>query len=901
MVKDVLEDLAQKVNAHVIKMTSNIPKPGRAGNGVCLLVPFVISTIAAVISLSADAIKPLPPPAERKVEFIEDVQPIFAKTCYACHGAAMQRAGLRLDVKSMALKGGDHGPVVIPGNSAESRLIHLVAGLEPLKVMPQAGDRLTSDQIGLLRAWIDQGAQWPDGLDQVKVAEKRDHWAFKAPIRPPQPKVKNTQWVRTPIDAFVAAQHEKHGLIPAPEASRPMLIRRLSLDLTGLPPSPEEIEAFLADTSSNAYEKLVDWLLASPHYGVRWGRHWLDLARWAESDGYEANGMRTSAWRYRDYVVDAFNQDKPYDQFLREQIAGDEIVPYSDMNLIATGFLAGARLNNNEEDNAVQRNDMLVDVVNATASVTLGLSLNCAQCHDHKFDPISARDYYRFQGFFIKGQVNSLLLKDAEAWKAYEAAIPPQLETLKAAKQLDKLLYEPIRSRLAEEARKKLTPESAKALDTPADKRTAEQIELAKKAEKEIKISNSKLEKALAEDDQKLFKELDKKISTLEMELQDKKPQTWGFYSPATSPNRVEALPPKGMNPLPYEPEKLKEVKPRLLIRGDAHRPESELEAGWPGILGPVPEGKTEKTPRLALADWLTSRANPLASRVWVNYIWQQHFGQGLVATSGDFGVLGSPPTDPGLLDWLAVELMDSGWSTKHIQRLIVLSNMYRQSARSNPRNAEVDPENKYWWRWSPRRLDAETIRDAVLAVSGELDLSFGGLSISFGSSSASDGGELDPTFAEQNLGPKQESNKPRRSLYTRQLRNNFPIMQRLFDGPSANETCPRRHVSTVPLQPLYLLNNPFILRQAELFAVRVLAKAGQDPLQQIESAFALALGRPPGKADIEAVRAFLNSQEYSATQESHQSLSGNPGQPPLSLVHFCHALLNLNEFVYLE
>ena len=888
----------------------------------------------------------LPPAVEKRIDFVQDVQPILAKSCYTCHGATMQRAGLRLDLKSIALKGSDNGPVIVPGNSASSRLIHLVAGLEPGKIMPQAGDRLTAEQVGLLRAWIDQGAHWPDATEPAKLVDKRDHWAFRAPVRPSRPKIKNTEWGRTAIDAFIATQHERHRLVPAPEASRRTLIRRLTLDLTGLPPSPEEIDNFLADRSGDAYEKLVDRLLASPQYGVRWGRHWLDLARWAETEGYEANELRSSAWRYRDYVVNAFNEDKPYNQFLREQLAGDEIVPYSDQNLIATGFLASGRLNNNEEDKAVQRNDMLVDVTNAAAHVTLGLTLNCAQCHDHKFDPITLRDYYRFQGFFVKGQVNRLLLKDPELWKTYEATSQSDLEVLGSAKQLYELLYGPVRSSLGAEARRKLAPELLQALDTPTEKRTDEQVELAKKAEKEIEISNDKLEKALAEDDRKFFKELHKKISMLEKQVHDKKPNTWGFYSPATSPNQVQALPPNGAYPLPYEPEKLKEAKAKLLNRGDVHQSGSELEAGWPEILGPVPAGTMDKTPRLALADWLTNRENPLVSRVWVNYIWQQHFGRGLVATSGDFGVLSSPPTHPELLDWLATELMDSGWSTKHIHRLIVLSSTYRQAAQGNPKNAKLDPESKYWWHWSPRRLEGEAIRDAVLAVSGELDASLGGPSVSFGSSAAADGGELDPTFAEQNLGAKLESKKPRRSIYMRQLRDNFPVMQELFDGPSASESCPRRHVSTVALQPLYMLNNPFVLKQAERFAARVLERAGNDPLRQTQLAFILALGRPAEKADVEAVNAFLRahkavetpsgdgmsqSAEPRGTALAGRGLGGtatggasrrgggtasttnpppilvpptaseNPEQPPLALIHLCHALLNLNEFVYVE
>ncbi len=589
---------------------------------------------------------------------------------------------------------------------------------------------------------------------------------------------------------------------------------------------------------------------------------------------------------------------------------------------------------------------MLVDLTNATASLTLGLTLNCAQCHDHKFDPISIQDYYRFQGFFVKGQVNRLLLKDPALWKAYQTAVQSDLEVLKPAKQLNDLLYGPLRSKLAEEAKKKLLPELIAALGTPASERTPEQAELARKAEKEVEISSDKVEKALKEEDRKFFKELDKKINTLEKELHDKKPHTWGFYSPATSPHPVETLPPLGVYPLLYEPEKLKAAKPQWLKRGDIHQPGSELKPGWPEILGPMPEGGPAESPRLALVDWLTSRKNPLLSRVWVNYVWQQHFGRGLMAASGDFGVLIPPPKHSELLDWLATEFRENGWSTKHLHRLIVLSSTYRQASQTNSKNAKLDPENYYWWRWLPRRLEAESIRDSVLAVSGELDRELGGPSVSFGASSAEDGGELDPTFAEQKLGPNQFAAKPRRSLYMRQLRDNLPVMQKLFDGPSASETCPRRHVSTVALQPLYLLNNPFILKQAELFAARVLARAGSDTTRQIETAFVLALGRPPKPAEMDAVRRFLDAHrtaESSAgastglltelrrpapagtqpvtrvakmvrqagdvqggtvkplTTAETQLATGDSTHPPLHLVHLCHALFSLNEFVYVE
>lgn len=842
-----------------------------------------------------------PAGSSKTIDFKRDIQPIFAERCYSCHGPEKQKSGLRLDRKVKAFEGGDSGLAIVPGKSADSRLYKLVAGLEPELVMPQKGERLTTNQINLLKAWIDAGAQWPDGELGTQNSElgTNQHWAFKPPQRPAIPKVRNSAWVRNPIDAFIALEHEGHGLIPAPEASRRVLIRRLSLDLIGLPPTPEQIDAFLSDTTSDAYEKLVERFLNSPHYGERWGRHWLDLARWAETEGYEKNTFRASVWRYRDYVVKAFNQDKPYDQFLREQIAGDEIVPYSDENLIATGFLSGARYSNNEEDKAVQRNDVLVDVANAAASVTLGLTMACAQCHDHKFDPISARDYYRWHGFFVRGQLVYMLLKNPEWWKQYEASIPPEYE---ASKKLRQLIYEPAKARLIEEARKQLSPETLAALEIPAAQRTAEQQELVKKAEKELEVPGEKIEKSLKEDDQKLLKELDKKVATLETALREEKPQIYGFYSPA-SPHSVDMLPPKGDYPLPYEPDKLKVTKPYLYKRGDVHRVGPELEPGWPEVLNVAADVRrlsnttevlrqdqsrpasaaTNQMPttlsRLALVDWLTSPQSPLTARVWVNYIWQQHFGRGIVTTPGDFGVMGAKPTHPELLDWLATELRLHGWSTRHLHRLIVLSNTYRQASRPNSQNEKIDADNKYLWRWSPRRLEAEAIRDSVLFVSGELSQTMGGPSVL----------------------PEDDEKKLCRTLYLRQKRGDFPAAQMMFDGPTANESCTRRYTSTVPLQPLYLMNNDFILKRAEAFAARVLTQAGSDAKRQAETAFLISLGRPPEDIDGSAVAIFFESYKTSEAGASGSAENAPASKPPLALVHLCHALLNLNEFAYLE
>ncbi len=801
---------------------------------------------------------PLPAAATATVDFRRDIYPLLNARCFKCHRGAEASSGHRLDLRAELLGESNGRPLAVPGDSAKSRLIQVVAGMVPGKLMPRKGERLSAREIALLRAWIDQGLKWDDQLLPAATDEPT-HWAFRPVMSPAVPAVRNAAWVRNPIDAFIAARHETKGLTPAPEASRRVLIRRLSFDLTGLPPTPAEVEAFVADRAPDAYERLVDRLLASPAYGERWARHWLDVARWAESEGYESNHVRPYAWRYRDYVVRSLNADKPYDRFLREQLAGDELTPYADEHLIATGFLAGARLSSNEEDQARQRNDMLVDITNAVGNAVLGLTLNCAQCHNHKFDPITARDYYRFQGFFVKGQVANLALRDPRLVAAYEAVRPPEYEP---AVKLRDALFESARARLIAKAREALPPETRAALATPPEQRTPRQDELAREADLAFQVSMTQIERAIPDTDRKLYEELKRKIAALEKRMPDR-PQTFGFYSPATSPTPVDVLPMKGFYPLPYRPGELKQNRPRLLVAGEVHRRGPVLDVGWPVVFGPEPKGAVERTPRLALADWLTSPRNPLTARVYVNRLWQHHFGRGIVVTPSDFGLKGARPTHPELLDWLAAEFMRGGWSTKHIHRLIVTSAAYRQAARPHAANARIDPENDLYWRWTPRRLEAEAIRDALLALSGELDRRAGG-----------------PSDADA-------ARSLRRSLYLFQRRGKAPAFQPLFDGPNAvPESCARRHVSTVPLQALYLLNNEFAFERARAFARRVRAAAGGDRARQVEIAFTLALGRPPDAVDRAAAQRFFTTHR-------------DDEQP--ALIRFCQALLNVNEFVYLE
>lgn len=726
----------------------------------------------------------------KKVSFKHDVYPLLKKRCFACHEGANSESGYRLDVRSEVLGYSTGDPLAIPGDGANSRIFTVTLSEDPDKKMPppEAGKKaLTQLESDLLRTWIDQGMEWDEKM-LPEPNSSSDHWSFQPVERPPLPFTKRREWVKTPVDQFIAAAHEERGLTPAREAGKRRLIRRLSLDLTGLPPDPSEVEAFLNDTSGTAYDSLVERLLASPHYGERWGRHWLDLARWSESHGYQHDIPRPYAWRYRDYVIQSFNDDKPYDRFLKEQLAGDELTPLADENIIATGFLASARISGNQMDKAIQRNDALVDIVNATGSVMLGLTMECAQCHNHKFDQISQRDYYKMLALFTDGQMGNLSLRDPETPN------PTDLENW-----------------------------------------------MSEKAYKFYMSEAGKLVKA------KKFEHTNR-------------PHTWGFLSAKTGNPEIERLPVVNRDPLPWNPEVLKTTRARLLVRGEVSQPGPVVKSGWPEVLG---RSDAENITRTEFADWLGDRSNPLVSRVWANRVWQYHFGTGLVATPGDFGIQGQAPSHPELLDWLASELMENGWSTKHLHRQIVRSAAYRQERKFHESNAAVDPDNTYLWNWPRRRLEAEAIRDSVLIATGELNPAVGGPSVS----------------------PERDETALRRTLYLAQRRSEMPRAMTMFDAPEAVTSCSVRGVSTVALQPLYLLNSDFMSHRAGALAEKVKTLAGEDSDAQIEVAFTRTLGRRPDSEEKARSRMMLNS---SPDKER-------------GLQQFCHALLNLNEFVYLN
>ncbi|HRX79368.1 MAG TPA: PSD1 and planctomycete cytochrome C domain-containing protein [Pirellulaceae bacterium] len=735
---------------------------------------------------------------DKPVDFKRDVYPLLKARCFECHSGAKPDSGYRLDVHREFF-GYSSGEVLVePGRSRYSRLIEVIsAPSEEDRMPPDGAEPLSDEQIAMLRAWIDQGLKWDDELLPAPKVES-DHWAFQPIARVEVPKVQDSAWVRTPVDAFIAQTHFEARLQRADEATPHTLVRRLYLDLIGLPPTPEEVQAFVGDASPDAYKQLVERLLESPHYGERWGRYWLDLARWAESQGYQHDFVRPYAWRYRDYVISSFNKDKPYNQFLKEQLAGDELQPYSDENLIATGFLAAARISGNQEDDNIQRNDVLIDIVNATGSVMLGLTLECAQCHNHKFDPISQRDYYSLQAFFVNGQLGNLSLRESGV------SNPTDIE-----RWIPKPAYDFY--------------------------------------SKEVKSLVGK----------RLFEPT-------------KEPHTWGYLSATTGDPEIKRYPVVNRRPIPWQPEMLKHAEARMLVRGDVASPGPVVREGWPEVLGATPSSLGDKS-RSALAEWMADPYNPLVARVWVNRLWQYHFGRGIVETASDFGVEGASPTHPELLDWLATELIDHDWSTKHIHRQIVLSNTYRQERKHNEASAEIDPDNKLLWCWPRRRLSAESIRDSVLVATGELDRTIGGVSVP----------------------PETEEQQLRRTIYLFQQRSSMPSVMEMFDAPTGIASCSRRSVSTVALQPLFMLNSQFMARRATALAAVVAEVAGSDADRQIEVAFQRTLARQPDADELAMARRILGSEEESNTSTQDDAAASR-------LMQLCHALLNLNEFVYI-
>ncbi len=1062
----------------------------------------------------------------KPIDFVLDVRPIFQNRCYSCHSAAKQKSGLRLDIKSEAFKGGEnHGPSIVSNHPTDSPLLELVTSKDPDERMPPEGDGLSEAEIAVLTRWIKEGANWPDGVDLAKLEDRRDHWSFK-PIQNPQPPTVNAiSWPRSDLDRFILNRLEQVDLHPAAEATRVAWLRRVSFDLTGLPPTPEQVDSFLNDHRDDAYERVVDDLLKSQRYGERWAQHWLDVVRYADTHGFEVNTERPNAWPYRDYVIDAFNRDTPYNDFIRQQIAGDTL-GYD----AATGFLITAsvllpgQIGQDEPSKRLARQDSLDEIVVNVGQTFLGLSIGCARCHDHKFDPISAREYYSMQAFVAgveyeerelrtpeaerkRAEAESLKvrLSDVEqslarfepiaqprpADRAGESAANAKLNELRFAPLVAKYvrftihdanlhptlgLIEPCidefeiltdettprnvalasagtrvtasgsrtsdlhrlehindgqygnsRSWMSDEAGRGLvlfelaeptnlnkvtwsrdregkftdrlptayTLESGPSLDqmqplatvppsrpgvnarsnsdrfppvkTKRLKFTINATNTIEPCIDELEIFNTaSLNVALATHGTRVKSSGDNvapgrhelqhihdgqygnsrswmssEVGKGWVEFEFAEAQTihrvvWGrdregkFSDRLATDYRIEIadsndqwqLVADSSDRYPFSENaqrksgasislvglsadeaqqvrtlladkkqleaKIAEAsnaqmafagkfrKPdsiHLLNRGDPEQPRDEVAPAVPNVLGELVlnNDTPESERRTALANWLTHPANPLTARVMVNRIWQGHFGCGLVETASDFGRTGTLPSHPELLDWLATEFMRSGWSIKQLHRMIVLSSTYRQSSQPNPIAAAKDVDCRLLWRFPPRRLEAETIRDSMLAVSGRLNLSMFGRGFDlFDKRGGLSGFEPIESFKPEGL---------RRMIYAHKVRREREAIFGAFDCPDAGQSTARRRESTTPIQALNLFNSRFTLEEANAFAARVSSEVGSDATSQVRRVFAVALNREPDPVEL--------ADCLSVVQQA-------------GLSTLCRVVFNSNEFLFL-
>jgi hypothetical protein len=718
------------------------------------------------------------------------------------------------------------------------------------------------------------------------------HRAFQPVRRPALPTPHDTAWVRTPVDAFVLARLEQHGLRPAPPADRRTLLRRVYLDLIGLPPTPEEQRAFLADESPDAYEKVVDRLLASPHYGERWARHWLDVARYAETNGYERDGAKPHAYCYRDYVIDSFNRDKPYDRFVTEQIAGDEVDGSSAETQTATTLLRLGTWDDEPAEPMTDRYDQLDDVLGTTATAFLGVTLRCARCHDHKFEPFSQVDYYRMLAVFEplkrpqkdRADLDRPVGNPAEVAAYHEATARADAELAELWKQLD-ALERPILDRRAampkEDAGPRLSlppPEAVAAWRVEPVRRTLAQSGLVLKYSDELVYREREITAGATPAEAEQRERLEKQVAAVNAGRPRELTRAYIWFEDG----------PKA--PVTH-----------VLHRGDPAKPRQEVEPGVPAVLAPQqPEpprplsGSTGR--RLWLARWLTRPDNPLVARVMVNRIWQHHFGKGLVATANDFGTMGEPPTHPELLDWLAAELVARGWSVKTLDRLIVLSSTYRTAA--GPATPRTESKAALLGHWRPRRLEAEAVRDSMLAASGRLNTQMGGSSVYPALPRAVLEGQSRPGDGWGKSDPRQAA---RRSIYIFVKRSLAVPELEVLDAPDTTSSCEQRIVSTVAPQALTFLNGEFANEQARALAERLRGEAGADPAAQLRRAFELALCRPPRAEELQAGLGFLAAQQRQIEADRHGDKQDTGDAAGKALEAFCLVLLNTNEFVYLE
>jgi hypothetical protein len=813
------------------------------------------------------------------------IRPVLAGTCFKCHGEKKTSGGLRVDSRGALLKGGDSGPAVVPGDPSRSLLIAVLRhSAGDIKMPP--GRKLAEAALADFETWIRQGAVWPVTVSKEPAAARKVHWAFQ-PVRKAPPPRDPSGWAMSPIDCFIAADLRKHELRPVGAADRRTLLRRLYFDLIGLPPRPEEVADFLADSSSLALAKVADRLLASPHYGERWGRYWMDVARYADTAGDNADYPIPEVHRYRDYIIDAFNGDKPYDQFIQEQVAGDILAARGPpeeyaRRVSATGFLALSRRYATAPYELWHLT--LEDAIDTTGQAFLGLTLRCARCHDHKFDPVTMADYYALYGIFASTRFPYAGSEEFASMKKYRQDFVPLLPPAQAEPLLKEYREKvrrlpddiarlekdsPLAKSVADLSRR--CAEKTRALEAlrRQDRRT-EDGDAARQRLCDVLNLTAELGQLLKERDS-VLRQLQEALTRLRLELGDL--QRRGL--PGTLPGA-------------YAVSEGKPADVCIQKRGDPASPGVQVRRGAIGFL----DGRSLHIPpdqsgRWQLAQWLTRPQNPLTARVMANRIWQHHFGRGIVGTPNNFGLRGEEPTHPELLDYLAALFMENGWSVKALHRLIVLSKTYQMAGDFDAANGARDEGNKWYWRFNRRRLDAEAIRDALLLVSGTLEL-------------RPPGAHPFPPITQWGW----TQHNPFKEVYASRHRSVYLMTQRLqkhpflalFDGPDTNMTTERRTSSTVPLQALFWMNSPMMRETSEAFSRRLLA-AAPETAGRIRLAFELAYARPPRFDERERGRDYL--QRY---QNELRSMGVSASQAEVeALTSYARVVLSANEFVHID
>lgn len=801
-----------------------------------------------------------PDPAAARKHFETHVRPVLAQQCLHCHGAKRQRGELRLDSHAALLKGGESGPAIVPGRPDESLLIEAIEH-RSLQMPPES--KLADHEIEALKQWIRDGAAWPEDDRTLSAGPRsrksltdddRRYWAFQPISDAPAPAIPPNPRRSSPIDNFIHTKLASAQLAPSPEADRRALLRRVWFDLVGLPPDADTLDEFLADSSPDAYQRQVDRLLAHPAHGERWAQHWLDLVRYAESDGFKQDDYRPTAWRYRDYVIRSLNSDKPYDRFVQEQLAGDELAPQDSDALVATGYLRHWMYEYNQRDVRSQWNNILNDITDVTSDVFLGMGLGCARCHDHKYDPLLQKDYYRLQAFFAAlqprddmplGTPEQLAEHAARLadWEAKTSEIRRETAELEAA----------IRAKIADAAIDKFPKDVRPMLRKPLAERDPFERQLADLANRQVLLEqkNVKMDAKLKDEAKEKWLALQKRLAEYDIDKPAPLPaaQAATDVGPAASPTYIPGT------------RNASAIAPGFLSVLDPHDAQ----------IIPPSENPQSTGRRLTLARWITRPDHPLTSRVIVNRLWQYHFGRGLVRTSSDFGRLGEPPTHPELLDWLARSLVAHDWQMKPLHRELVSSATYRQSSLTPASETArlVDPDNRLWWRMDIRRLGAEQIRDSLLAVTGEL--------------------------RREAAGPSVDWQQPRRTVYTKVLRNVREPLLDAFDSPDHIISTPDRNVTTTPTQALLMINGGYTQARARQFAAQLSTRPDESPEQRLTFAYRAALGRAPTADETRDALEYLEQSCATASSDNRSTVRD------AAWLDLCHVLLNANEFLYVD